>query len=287
MISRTASIGWCSATVLIPLFTAIVAMARTKGASDAREWGQFLGPTRNGMSTERNLLDQWPAGGVKEVWRAAGGVGMSGIAVSRGRAITLFQKEGQQFVAAYDSRLGKSIWQTPLALEYKNAQGDGPRATPTISGDSVSVFTGDGVLASVNFSDGRLLWSQNVVKDLGGEVAEYGMASSPLIVDQLVVVTAGAPQACSLWPTIESRAKSSGKPAMVRRDTLRRHCSKLAVGGRSLPLLATRSLVYLQKPGVSCGATRIPRITTAIPPRQLQLTAKYSFHQAKIMAASS
>ncbi|MBI3462377.1 MAG: hypothetical protein HY000_04860, partial [Planctomycetes bacterium] len=58
----------------------------------AGEWPQFLGPQRNGLSNETGLLDSWPEQGPKIVWRAAGGVGMSGLAVSRGRVLTLVQR---------------------------------------------------------------------------------------------------------------------------------------------------------------------------------------------------
>src|SRR5438128_12618277 len=51
----------------------------------AEDWPQFLGPTRSGISSENGLLEKWPEGGPKEVWRAAGGIGMAGLAISRGR----------------------------------------------------------------------------------------------------------------------------------------------------------------------------------------------------------
>src|SRR5262249_26077406 len=38
--------------------------------------------------------------------------------------------------------------------------------------------------------------SRNVVSELRAKVADYGMASSPLVVGDLVIVTVGAPQAC-------------------------------------------------------------------------------------------
>jgi outer membrane protein assembly factor BamB len=167
-----------------------------KAAAGKGDWPQFLGPSRNGVSDETGLLDNWPAGGPKEVWRSAGGVGMSGVAISRGRALTLFQTDGQQRLACYDAASGKPQWQTPLAPEYKNAQGDGPRATPTIVGDTVYAFTGQGVLCALALDGGKLLWSRDVIADTRGKVADYGMASSPLVVGDLVIVTAGAPGAC-------------------------------------------------------------------------------------------
>jgi outer membrane protein assembly factor BamB len=164
------------------------------GAAD--DWPQFLGPERTGIARERGLLDAWPASGPKEVWRVPGGVGMSGLAISSGRLVTLVQKDGQQWLISLDAKTGKGQWETPLAPEYKNQQGNGPRATPTITGDTVVALTGDGTLASVGLSVGKIAWSRNVVSELKGKVADYGMASSPLVVGDLIVVTVGAPQAC-------------------------------------------------------------------------------------------
>ena len=121
---------------------------------------------------------------------------MSGLAVSGGRLVTLIQSDGQQWLVCHESNGGKPIWKTPLAPAYKNNQGDGPRATPTIVGDRVVAFTGEGLLVAANLSDGKIDWSQNVVTQLKGKVADYGMSSSPLVVGDLVIVTVGAPQAC-------------------------------------------------------------------------------------------
>jgi outer membrane protein assembly factor BamB len=140
-------------------------------------------------------LDKWPAGGLKEVWRVKGGVGMSGLAISRGRALTLVQRAGQQWLVALDAATGKQIWETAIASEYRNEMGNGPRATPAIAGDRVLVYTGEGILAAINFADGAVLWSHDVPKELGGKPADYGMACSPLVVGERVIVQVGAPQA--------------------------------------------------------------------------------------------
>jgi outer membrane protein assembly factor BamB len=73
--------------------------------------------------------------------------------------------------------------------------GDGPRATPTIANEKVYAFTGEGILVCLNLSDGNVHWEQNLVAANGGASAEYGMACSPLVVDNLVVVQVGAPNA--------------------------------------------------------------------------------------------
>ena len=37
------------------------------------EWPQFLGPNRTGLSSEIDLLEEWPENGLKIIWRVPGG----------------------------------------------------------------------------------------------------------------------------------------------------------------------------------------------------------------------
>ena len=158
-------------------------------------WPQHLGPHRNGISAEVGLFQAWPVGGPAEVWRAEGGVGMSGVVVARGSAVTLLQRGGEQLVVAWDATNGTPLWQTGIGPSYRNPMGDGPRSTPTIDADRVYAFSGEGVLLALNLSDGKVAWRADTIRQHRGELAEYGMACSPLVVGDLVIVTVGAPQA--------------------------------------------------------------------------------------------
>ncbi len=161
----------------------------------AEDWPQFLGPRRTGISQEKNLVDAWPQGGLPEVWRVDGGIGMSGVVVVGGRLVTLWQDDDDQIVVALAADTGKRLWQTPVAPAFRNSMGNGPRSTPTIDGDRVFAYTGEGVLAAVQLTDGKLLWKRDVLDDLDANQADYGMACSPLVVGELVVVATGAPGA--------------------------------------------------------------------------------------------
>jgi outer membrane protein assembly factor BamB len=177
------------------------------------DWPQFLGPGRSGLSAETGLLDEWPEEGLREVWRVPGGVGMSGLAIARGRLFTLIQRDGKQWLVAKSAATGEDVWATPLAEEYENAMGNGPRGTPSVAGDTIFAFTGEGVLAACRFDDGKLLWSRSVVEELKGEPAEYGMACSPLVVGDKVIVHAGAPGA-----TVAAYDAQSGNLAWTAGD---------------------------------------------------------------------
>ena len=199
--------------MLLRIASALMASGFVAGFSMAAEWPQFLGPDRNGISAETGLIDTWPEGGPKEVWRVPGGVGMSGLVIKEGKLLTLVQREGQQWVVAHDSKTGKELWKSPLGSEYENQMGNGPRATPTIAGDRAFVFSGEGILAAIGLADGKLIWSHNVVKELKGKEADYGMACSPLVAGENVIVIAGAPNAA-----VAAYNAKSGKLAWTAGD---------------------------------------------------------------------
>jgi outer membrane protein assembly factor BamB len=239
-------------------FGLLLAFATTAAPTSAADWPQFLGPNRNGVSAETGLLEAWPQGGPKEVWRVAGGVGMSGLAIAGPRLCTLVQKDGQQFLIGIDVKTGEQKWQTPLAPEYKNSQGDGPRATPTIHDQTVFAFSGQGVLCAANLSDGNLLWKHNVVTELGGKVADYGMACSPLIAGDLVIVTTGAPQACVIAYRQQSGElawKAGDDPAGYSSPTL------IDVGGKQQIVVFTGASVIGLAPESGKLLWRHPYVT--------------------------
>lgn len=186
-------------TGLVVLVVTCIARAQPEkgaaGSTVAADWPQFLGPDRNGISREKGLLTTWPKDGPREVWRVPGGVGMSGLAISGGRLYTLVQKNGKQWVVSLDAKTGAELWAKDVAPAFKNAMGDGPRATPAIAGDTVYVFTGEGILAALKTADGKIVWQKDVVAQFGGKPTDYGMACSPLVIGDRVVVTAGVPDA--------------------------------------------------------------------------------------------
>ncbi|MEO8499094.1 MAG: PQQ-binding-like beta-propeller repeat protein, partial [Planctomycetota bacterium] len=211
-----------------------------------------------GISTEKGLLDAWPAGGPKEVWRVEGGVGMSGLAISGGRLFTLAQRDEQQGVVAHDAATGAAIWRTAVAPAYENQMGDGPRGTPTVAGDQVFAFTGEGILVALAATDGRILWSHNTLKELAGEAADYGMACSPLMVGTQVVVTVGAPNA-----TVVAYDTASGILAWSAGSDTAGYSSPtlLTVGGREQIVVHSGSAVLGLEPNTGAVLWRYPYVT--------------------------
>ncbi|WP_417850803.1 PQQ-binding-like beta-propeller repeat protein [Thalassoglobus sp.] len=174
----------------------------------AEDWPQFLGPQRNGISKETNLLNQFPEDGPKVVWRSPVGVGMSGISVVGETVFTLAQNDQYQYVIAIDSKTGDHRWRSPLAPAYENTMGDGPRSTPAIDEGNVFAVSGEGILGCFSATDGGKKWSVDPVQEFGGKPAEYGVACSPILTSEHVIITVGLPKA-----TVAAFDRSSGKIA--------------------------------------------------------------------------
>src|SRR5882724_1596176 len=109
----------------------------------AGDWPQWRGERRDGVSAETGLLKQWPAGGPKVVWKTNGlGEGYSAFAISKGKLFTQGQRQGQQFVMAFDVANGKKLWETASSGSYPQDRGNGPRGTPTLDGNRLYAESG-------------------------------------------------------------------------------------------------------------------------------------------------
>jgi outer membrane protein assembly factor BamB len=71
--------------------------------------------------------------------------------------------------------------------------GDGPRATPTWSDGRVYALGALGELRCLDERTGALQWRINILDDNAAPNLPWGMAASPLIVDDFVVVLPGGP----------------------------------------------------------------------------------------------
>ena len=66
------------------------------------------------------------------------------------------------------------------------------RATPALGHGRVYALGGTGILSALNARDGSRVWSRNATADTGAEVPGWGIASSPLVVgDVVIAATAG------------------------------------------------------------------------------------------------
>src|SRR5262245_4430416 len=133
------------------------------------DYPQFLGPDRNGVLPDVRLARSWSARGPRRIWRHRVGPGWSGFALSGSWAVTQEQHGEDETVVAYDLRSGVERWRHADPAHYQTTiAGEGPRATPTVSGDRVFTLGATGMLNALDLRTGALLWRRHVLKENGG-----------------------------------------------------------------------------------------------------------------------
>ncbi|MCF6311377.1 MAG: PQQ-like beta-propeller repeat protein [Verrucomicrobiales bacterium] len=173
---------------------------------------QFLGTSRDGVWTDSQLSFDWKKQSPRELWRQPIGAGWSSFAVVGRRAVTQEQRREDELVTCYDLLTGDLLWAHSDRARLESGMGGlGPRATPTIVAERVYVFGGTGILNCLDLSSGKLIWSRDLGPQMKGHFPDWGKSTSPLAVDDLIVVS-GAENAA---PTLLAFDSLTGKPAWV------------------------------------------------------------------------
>src|SRR5207253_7477871 len=71
-----------------------------------KDWPQWRGPNRDGLSTETGLLTSWPEAGPRKLWEQPTGEGYSSMAVARGRVFSMVQDKDQEAIVCWDAESG-------------------------------------------------------------------------------------------------------------------------------------------------------------------------------------
>ncbi len=160
--------------------------------SDHQDWPQYLGPNRTGVIPDAHLATDWTAQPPRLLWRQPVGVGWAGFAVSSDIAVTQEQRGSEERVIAYELRTGRPLWShADKAIHNSPLGGVGPRAVPAIDGGQVFAMGATGTLNALDLRTGRLLWTRNILRENNGAEPEWGVAVSPLVHGNRVIVSAG------------------------------------------------------------------------------------------------
>lgn len=189
------------------LSATVLSLATSSAMAD--DWPQFLGPNRDGNWNETGILETFPEGKAKIVWRAPIGMGYAGPAVVGDRVFitdrTLgqnaanpsnpFDREtevpGQERVVCLDRKSGEQLWAHAYPSTYRISYAAGPRCTPTVDGDLVYTLGAMGDLLCLEADSGKVVWQKNFMKDYDATLPVWGFSSSPLIDGDNLICLAG------------------------------------------------------------------------------------------------
>jgi len=175
----------------------------------AADWPQWMGPNRNGVWNETEIVSELPSGGPRKLWSAPIQAGYSGPAVVAGKVYVVdFVKStgepennpskrsliaGKERIHCFDTATGKQIWSHEYPCEYSVSYPCGPRCTPTVSSGRVYSLGTMGHLCCLDAATGKLEWESDFKAAFKAEVPMWGDCSHPLVHgDKLICVAGGA-----------------------------------------------------------------------------------------------
>jgi outer membrane protein assembly factor BamB len=155
-------------------------------------WTEFRGPGRIGIYAETEILADWPSGGLPLLWKRPVGGGYASVVIADSMIFTIEQRRRREVVAAYELDSGREKWIHGWDAEFRETLGgDGPRATPLWHEGRLYALGATGEFRCLDAQSGKRIWSRNILSENGAENLTWGMAASPLIVDEKVIVLPG------------------------------------------------------------------------------------------------
>ncbi len=168
------------------------ALVRTARAAD---WPQWRGPGRDGVGLQLRAPKSWPEK-LARAWSVPVGEG-HGSPVLVGDRVFLHTREGEQEVArSVQLADGRTLWRVswPVTYEMNSAaasHGKGPKATPTLIGGTLYIFSITGLLSAFDPESGALRWRRDFSTEFKKTSPLFGAASSPLADRDLVILHTG------------------------------------------------------------------------------------------------
>ena len=157
--------------------------------STAENWPGFRGPTRQGISNEKNLPTQWSETS-NIVWKTPiPGTGWSSPIVFDDKVfVTTATDEGASYrLLCLDRMTGKVLWDKQVLRQkpgHKQVLNSYASSTPVTDGKNIYIVAFDGSIAAVS-TEGETVWINRDFEYF----SEHGLGVSPILYKELLIVT--------------------------------------------------------------------------------------------------
>jgi outer membrane protein assembly factor BamB len=201
-------------------------------ACQAQDWPDWRGENRDGIWETSGIVEAFDSDKIPLKWSVSIGPGYSGPTVSGGKVYVTdrLERPGQaERVLCFDEQTGEEIWKYQYDCVYEGVgYPAGPRASVVVhSGKAYSLGT-MGHLFCFDSATGEVLWQRELNTEYEVDMPIWGMASTPLVVDDKIIVqVSGSNHACvvafnkdngeEIWHSLDDRAGYSA-PILIEKN---------------------------------------------------------------------
>lgn len=171
---------------------------------EGEDWASFLGPRGDGTSSERGVAPENWSPAPPLVWQMKLGVGYAAPAIAEQRLYQFDRFGNDERLTCFDAYSAKEIWRHATTVDYDDMYGynNGPRCSPVVDESRVYTYGVAGQLNCVDAGTGELIWSKDTVDEYSVVQNFFGVASSPVVFNDLLLVMVGGstPESLQLPP---------------------------------------------------------------------------------------
>ena len=215
---------------------ALILLSISFAVAVADDWPQWMGPGRDGRWNETGIIDKFPAGGAKILWRTPMAGGYAGPAVAAGKVYvtdyvrsageakndpgTRPELQGRERVLCLDAASGQVLWKHEYDCTYKISYPAGPRATPMVADGKVYTLGAEGNLLCLDAARGKVLWQKDFKSEYKIEAPFWGFSAHPLVEGNKLICLVGGPGSVAvaldkdsgkdIWKAITTAASDAG-----------------------------------------------------------------------------
>jgi outer membrane protein assembly factor BamB len=180
----------------------LIGLLACESRVNAEDWPQWRGPNRDGVWTEQGVVKQFSSKQLPAVWRKPVGSGYCGPTVARGRVYVMDRQTDpaqQERVLCFEAATGRSLWTHTYPCKYvKVGYPAGPRASVSVDENRAYSLGSMGHLFCLTGDSGTVLWEKDLNAEYQIRLPIWGIAASPLIEGDLVIVHIGGKDNASM-----------------------------------------------------------------------------------------